>query len=135
MVVRLAVALVVVAVVVVVNALYRARRRRIVTDVAPVPNLPAHLVDGADRTWVVFTTPWCASCGPVTERLQAHDPAARVVKVDATAEPALADSFRIRSAPTVLLADRDGEVRERLVGAAAVDGYVRQASNEPKPAR
>ena len=125
MVVRLAVALVVVAVVVVVNALYRARRRRIVTDVAPVPNLPAHLVDGADRTWVVFTTPWCASCGPVTERLQAHDPAARVVKVDATAEPALADSFRIRSAPTVLLADASGAVVTRLVGAASVDDYGR----------
>ena len=28
-----------------------------------VPALPPSLLAGADRTWVVFTTPYCASCG------------------------------------------------------------------------
>ena len=101
--------------------LSRVRRRGTGRDIA---RLPLHLVDGADRTWVVFTTPYCASCGPVTDRLRADDPAARVVTVDATREPALADAFRIRSAPTVLLADGDGEVQARLVGATAVEGYL-----------
>lgn len=89
-----------------------------------IGRLPAHLVEGAGRTWVVFTTPYCASCGPVTDRLRSEDPGARVAVVDAMAEPALADAFRIRSAPTVLLADADGMVQARLVGAAAVDDYL-----------
>lgn len=98
---------------------YDRRRRSIARDDAPVPRLPARLVDG-EATWVVFTTPYCASCGPVVERLQGHGP---VVTVDATREPDLADAFRIRSAPTVLLADAAGEVQGRFVGAAAVDAY------------
>jgi len=87
--------------------------------------LPASLLAGASRTWVVFTTPYCASCGPVEARLRASDPGARVVKVDATREPLLAGAFSIRSAPTVLLADAAGRVTARLVGAEAVDAYVR----------
>lgn len=88
------------------------------------PLIPAALWAGAERTWVVFTSPFCATCGPVSERLQASDPGARVVKVDATAEPGLADAFSIRSAPTVLLADGQGRVQARLVGADAVEEYV-----------
>lgn len=105
--------------------LYRQWRTRIANDDAPQPRVPAALVEGAERTWVVFTTPYCATCGPVEERLRATDPSARVVKIDATREPHLADAFRVRSAPTVLLAGGDGHVRARLVGAAAVDAYVR----------
>jgi glutaredoxin len=90
-----------------------------------VPRLPAELLGGADRTWVVFTTPYCATCEPVKQRLAAHDPDARVVTVDATREPFLAKAFHVRSAPTVLLADGAGDVQARLVGAAAVADYVR----------
>jgi hypothetical protein len=90
-----------------------------------VPALPTHLVGGADRTWVVFTTPWCATCDTVTSHLSTADPAARVVKVDATEDPALAGAFHVRAAPTVLLADALGVVQQRLVGAAAVADYVR----------
>lgn len=92
------------------------------------PRLPAHMVDGADRTWVVFTTPFCATCGPVKESLADADPDARVVTVDATRQPQLADAFHVRSAPTVLLADAAGEIRTRLVGAAAVSQYLAGAS-------
>jgi hypothetical protein len=88
------------------------------------PTVPAALTNGADRTWVVFTTPYCATCGPVKDQLAEADPGARVVTVDATREPHLADSFSVRSAPTVLLADAAGEVRARLVGADAVRDYL-----------
>lgn len=94
---------------------------------APVslPRVPGELIAaGVERTWVVFTTPYCASCGPVKEQLAAHDPGARVVTVDATREPQLADAFSVRSAPTVLLADAGGDVQARLVGAPAVRDYL-----------
>jgi hypothetical protein len=87
------------------------------------PRLPDELLQGADRTWVVFTTPYCASCGPVRDQLAADDPTARVVTVDATREPHLASAYSVRSAPTVLLADAAGEVQARLVGAQAVRDY------------
>ena len=91
---------------------------------APSPRVPTELLGDTDRTWVVFTTPFCASCGPVKESLAEQDPAAHVVTVDATREPHLADAFAVRSAPTVLLADRVGDVKARLVGAPAVRDYL-----------
>lgn len=86
--------------------------------------LPAHITAGADRTWVVFTTPWCATCDPVVDRLRAADPDGRVLKLDATVERSLAESLGIRSAPTTVLADVDGTVRAQLVGPAAVGDYL-----------
>lgn len=88
------------------------------------PKVPEALRAGADRTWVVFTTPYCATCEPVRASLVASDPGARVVTVDATREPHLAAAFHVRSAPTVILAGADGEVRARLVGAAAVSEHL-----------
>jgi thiol-disulfide isomerase/thioredoxin len=105
--------------------LYRQWRTRRETEQPDHPTVPASLRAGSDRTWVVFTSPYCASCGPVADRLQASDPGARVVKVDATREPQLADAFSVRSAPTVLLADSQGTVQARLVGPEAVENYVR----------
>ncbi len=119
---------VVVALVVVVavgNRLYRRWRAGLQAERPDHPEVPASLLDGAPRTWLVFTTPYCATCGPVEASLRASDPTARVVKVDATREASLADAFSIRSAPTALLADGDGRVMARLVGAEAVDRYVR----------
>jgi hypothetical protein len=104
--------------------LYRRWRAGLVTARPLHPAVPASLLAGASRTWVLFTTPYCAACGPVEARLRASDPGARVVKVDATREPHLADAFSIRSAPTALLADADGRVAARLVGAEAVDAYM-----------
>ncbi|MDP8937054.1 MAG: thioredoxin family protein [Actinomycetota bacterium] len=121
-------ALVVVAVLLAValaTRLYHRWRQRVTAARPDHPALPESLRAGAARTWVVFTTPYCAACGPVTERLRASDPSARVVTVDATREPALAGAYSVRSAPTVLLADHRGRVTTRLVGAAAVERYVR----------
>ncbi|HEV2811197.1 MAG TPA: thioredoxin family protein [Acidimicrobiales bacterium] len=108
--------------------LYRAWRARVQEEKPIHPLVPDSLRAGADRTWVVFTSPYCATCGPVEARLRASDRGARVVKVDATREPHLADSFSIRTAPTALLADGDGNVTARLVGAEAVDEYLRPAA-------
>jgi hypothetical protein len=107
-----------------VTRLYRQWREGVRTDRPSHPPVPASLLAGAERTWVVFTTPYCATCGPVEARLRAVDPGARVVKVDATREPHLADAFSIRSAPTALLADAAGQVQERLVGADAVEEWA-----------
>ncbi|MGI8809264.1 MAG: thioredoxin family protein [Acidimicrobiales bacterium] len=107
--------------------LYRAWRARLQDERPAHPLVPTSLRAGADRTWVVFTSPYCATCGPVEARLRASDPGARVVKVDATRQPHLADAFSIRSAPTALLADAEGNVSARLVGAEAVEEYVRAA--------
>ena len=108
-----------------VARLYRSWRDRLRTARPAHPLVPASLLAGAERTWVVFTSPYCATCDPVEAHLRASDPKARVVKVDATREPHLAKAFSVRSAPTVLLADAAGNVRARLVGADAVDDYVR----------
>src|SRR5205085_11399757 len=109
---------------VIARRMYLQWRAGLHREERPHPRVPAALLDGAARTWVVFTTPFCASCGPVEQRLRQSDPDARVVKVDATRQPALADAFHVRSAPTVLLADHEGTVQARLVGASAVESYI-----------
>lgn len=104
---------------------WQARQQR---TPASSPRVPSELLGRGDRTWVVFTTPFCASCGPVKEQLAALDPSAEIVTVDATREPHLADAFSVRSAPTVLLADTAGTVQARLVGAPAVRDYLSAAT-------
>lgn len=107
-----------------VTRLHRSWRARLHDDRGAHPLVPASLLAGADRTWLVFTTRYCASCGPVAERLRTSDPGARVVRVDAEREPHLAGAFRVRSAPTAVLADADGRVQARLVGAEAVNAWA-----------
>ena len=107
--------------------LYAQWRSRAREEQVAHPRLPAELLEGSERTWVVFTTPYCATCEPVKTRLAGSDPDARMVTVDATREPVLAEAFRVRTAPTALLADRHGRVRARLVGAAAVADYLAAA--------
>jgi hypothetical protein len=110
-----------------VARLYRARRARArAADVRPdaYPLVPDALRAGAERTWVLFTSPYCATCGPAEERLRASDPGARVVRVDATREPLLAKAFHVRSAPTAVLADAEGRVQARLVGPEAVERWA-----------
>ncbi|HVF31682.1 MAG TPA: thioredoxin family protein [Acidimicrobiales bacterium] len=121
---KLVIVAVIVVGLIVGRRLYLQRQARHRTVRVHSPKVPEALLDGADRTWVVFTTPYCASCGPVKERLAEDDPSARIVTVDATREPHLAQAFAVRSAPTVLLAGADGAVQARLVGAPAVRDYL-----------
>lgn len=123
--VRLFVVVVVMFGILLLTRLYRQWRTGVVADRPSSPLIPQSIRAGAERTWVVFTTPYCASCGPIEARLRASDPSANVVRIDATEQPGLAGAFRVRSAPTVLLADAEGRVKARLVGVAAFDDYVR----------
>ncbi len=124
---RLLVAAAVVATFVVARYLYTRWRQGLHTETRPHPKVPLELLDGAERTWIVFTTPLCASCGPARDHLAATDPGARIVTVDATSRPELADAFHVRSVPTVLLADDSGDVQHRLVGVSAVRDYTSTA--------
>ena len=121
---KLAIVAVIVLTLILGRRLHVQRQVRLRTSAGPDRRVPAELLGGADRTWVVFTTPYCASCEPVKEQLAADDAGARIVTVDATREPHLADAFAVRSAPTVLLADGVGNVQARLVGAPAVRDYL-----------
>ena len=103
--------------------LYAQWRHRVHAEQPAHPLVPPALLDGAERTWVVFTTPWCATCGPLEERIRRADPGARVVEVDAARERFLAEAFSVRTAPTVLLADGEGRVKVRLVGPSAVEHF------------
>jgi hypothetical protein len=102
----------------------RGRRADASVDATALPQLPAALRAPATATWVIFTTPLCASCDAVEAQLRAAHPADAVLKVDATREPALAERYRVRRAPTVVHADPSGRVIERLVGAEAVREHV-----------
>ena len=112
-----------VAVVVVATLAWRRRERALqVHD--PDRRVPTELLGGADRTWLLFRTPMCATCGPAAERLRAEDPDAALVEIDATQRPDLADALGIAAAPTVLLADRSGRVQARLSGPRAVHQHL-----------
>jgi hypothetical protein len=123
--VRFFIVVVLVFAITLVGRLYRQWRAGVRADKPASPLVPLSIRAGAERTWVVFSTPYCASCGPIEARLRASDPTANVVRIDATEQPKLAGAFRVRSAPTVLLADAEGRVQARLVGVAAFDDYVR----------
>ena len=104
--------------------LYVQYQARLQAPVQVTQRVPPELLSGAERTWIVFTTPLCASCGPVKEQIELEDPSGRIITIDATREPHLAEAFDVRTAPTVVLADATGEVRARLVGAPAVRDYL-----------
>jgi hypothetical protein len=89
-------------------------------------SLPSRITEGADRTWAVFTTPWCATCDPVVEQLRAAEPGSRVIKIDSTVERSLAEALKVRAAPTAVLARADGTIEVQLVGPEAVDDYLKR---------
>lgn len=93
----------------------RAWRARLGRPV-PTPRLGTDLTAGAERTWVVFTTPFCVACQPVLAWIRTHDPAARVIDVRVDQQPHLARRYRVQTAPTVLVAGASGEVLARLAG-------------------
>jgi hypothetical protein len=100
------------------------RTHRQAPTLASLPLVPAGLLRGADRTWVVFTTKQCRSCRQVASRLRAAEPGSRVAEVDASREPRLVEAFGIPRLPAVLLANRYGQVEARLVGLPAIQEYT-----------
>jgi len=88
------------------------------------PLLPAEVLKGADRTWVVFTTPDCEPCLAIARRLRVVEPSAQVTEVDARNEPRLAEAYRVHQLPAVLRANRYGQVEARLIGLAAIESAI-----------
>lgn len=108
------------AVLVVARAYLAARRSEATASLESLALPPLdHDVTGGRRTWIVFTTPYCATCGPVKQRIAAFDPGTPIVEVDVASRPDLAHRYRVRTAPTVLLAGRGGAVEARFVGNVA----------------
>jgi len=119
MIVRLVVVLAVVVVALAARVALQRRLRWSAEDTLPGARFPGWVTNGATRTWVVFTTPYCASCGPIVEHLEGAYPRARVVTVDAS-RLGLARDFSVRQAPTVFESDGRGLPLRRFNGADAV---------------
>lgn len=116
MIVRLVVVLAVVGLVMVARIALARRARWSASAPLPGARFPRWVTEGAQRTWVVFTTPYSAACGPIVDQLHRDDPTARVVEVDATRHVDLARDFSVRAAPTVFEVDAAGAPRRRLAG-------------------
>ena len=97
------------------------RRRRPRVDAT----LPTSITAGRGRTWVLFTTPFCATCRQVEAQLARHDPHTPVVRIDASRETELAARFAVMTAPTLLLAGGDGVVLGQYVGTEAAIAAAR----------
>lgn len=108
-----------------VGLLARSRSGRAAHPRAAAP-LTAAALDtteqlGSAATLVQFSTEYCAKC-PGTRRLL-HELAGvesgvRVVEIDLTHRPDLADRFSVLQTPTILLLDRAGTVQSRFAGTA-----------------
>lgn len=109
----------------VVGRVLMDRRRDAIADRSGIahPTLPADLV-GPERTWIVFATQYCATCGPVIDRLRALHPDQTVHKVLVEERQALAAEHQVRTAPTVLEVDAAGTVVRSVAGAEPVLAYV-----------
>lgn len=123
MIARLLVVVLLAGALVAVRALL-VRRRPPTVDDLPGVRFPSWVTAGAERTWVVFTTPYCASCGPIVEHLEATDADARVITVDAGRHLDLTRDFGVRRAPTVFEADHRGQPVRRFDGADALRAAV-----------
>ncbi|MEZ5141312.1 MAG: thioredoxin family protein [Acidimicrobiales bacterium] len=88
------------------------------------PALPADLQGELRPTWLVLSTPVCASCRAVQAAVADAFPHHRVLKVDVTERPELGDRYDVKRAPTTIVADATGTVVERLVGAEAVVSFI-----------
>ncbi len=91
------------------------RARWLRGGVAPGASVPTGVVPAGQVSWLVLTTPWCASCGPVVDRLEAAGELP-VVVIDVAEQPEVGQALDVRQAPTVLRVGEQGEVLERRAG-------------------
>jgi hypothetical protein len=121
----------VVAVVVVAAAVLAARlleRRRPAPPTRDAYPVPAQLdrldFPRPDAPWlfVLFSSRTCDSCGPMVARVCGLETdTVATVQVEAQADKALHDRYRIEGVPMVVLADAEGVVRAGFVG--SVDSW------------
>jgi hypothetical protein len=103
--------------------LARSRRRADGADL-PDEHLGHFAVAGASRTWIVFTTPYCATCGPLMEEIGRTFPDDGLVALDGAEHGELATRLGVRRSPTVFEIDGGGRIRDRLIGADATRAHL-----------
>jgi hypothetical protein len=118
---RLVVALIVVVAAIIVARLLERRRPAPPTrDAYPVPaQLDRADFPRPDAAWlfVLFSSRTCDSCGPMVARVcSLESETVATVQIEAKADKALHDRYRIEGVPMVVLADADGVVRAGFVG-------------------
>jgi len=122
--------LVVVAAVVAARLLERRRPAPPTRDAYPVPaQLDRQDFPRPDAPWlfVLFSSRTCDSCGPMVSRVcSLESESVATVQVEAQADKALHDRYRIEGVPMVVLADGDGVVRAGFVG--SVDTWELEAA-------
>jgi hypothetical protein len=128
---RLVVALIVVAAAIIVARLLERRRPAPPTrDAYPIPaQLDRQDFPRPDAPWlfVLFSSSTCDSCGPMATRVrELESEAVATVEVEAKADKALHERYRIEGVPMVVLADADGVVRAGFVG--SVDTWELEAA-------
>jgi hypothetical protein len=119
---RLILALVVIAVALAIaRQLERRRPAPPTRDAYPVPaQLDRRDFPRPDAPWlyVLFSSRTCDSCAAMVSRVCAlESESVATVQVEAKADKALHDRYRIEGVPMVVLADADGVVRAGFVGA------------------
>jgi hypothetical protein len=122
MLVRLLLVVVLVAVMAVVTLRYR--RGPAPSDVDLGLLLPDTLLGATPHTWIVFSTPYCATCGPVENLLRQRFPDDEVRRVDVSAWPDVVHALGVRRAPTVVRADQAGAIELQLAGPEAIRAHL-----------
>ena len=86
-----------------------------------------------DVTLVDFWAPWCQPCliqGPILENLAADSKKnVKVVKVDVEKHPDLANTFQVRSIPTLILF-KNGKPVKRMIGVQSEDVLIKIINSE-----
>ena len=112
--------IVIVAAVVVARLLERRKPAPPARDAYPVPAQLDRLdFPRPDAPWlfVLFSSRTCDSCAPMVERVcSLESDTVATVQVEAKADKALHDRYRIEGVPMVVLADAEGVVRASFVG-------------------
>ena len=111
---------VIVAAVVVARLLERRRPAPPTRDAYPVPAQLDRLdFPRPEAAWlfVLFSSRTCDSCGPMVSRVcSLESETVATVQVEAKADKALHDRYRVEGVPMVVLADGEGVVRAGFVG-------------------
>lgn len=96
-------------------------------------NFATAVLESKQPVLVDFWAQWCGPCrtlAPIVEELaEEYAGAARVVKLNVDDSPVLAERYRVKAIPTLILF-RDGEERERIIGLSNHDAIARKLDEQ-----